>query len=55
MTYAKAKEAGRINELPVNHSRTVRAGYPSDVGDGHRDLGRCGAGLAFGREAQRPE
>ena len=38
--YAKAKAAGRLNELPVNHSPHLRARHSSDPGDRRRGAGR---------------
>jgi len=44
--YAQAKEAGRLNEIPTNHSSALCAGYPSDLAHPRRVPGRRGARLA---------
>ena len=46
--YAKAKEANRLNELPVNHSPKFAPVIHPTLRTGVEALGRCDAGVAIG-------
>ena len=47
-TYAKAKEAGRLNDIPVNHSPRFAPVIHPTLRDGRGNAGRRRAGLAGG-------